>query len=117
MLGYKDTGDSFSLLIRLVFTDPTGVMTKICRKVDVELDWTWDGVVASNRSSSTSRGHRTLPELEPMRIEMRFTSQQYRHRFQTRTIKLKVPFSSTARLPCPVRQLGNRTVRAITCST
>jgi len=89
---------------RVLSESTSGMSGKMCRKADVELDWTWDNKTAAAAMAAT------LPELEPMRVETRFGGQQYRHRYQSRTIKLKVPFSATARLPCPVRQLGSRTV-------
>ena len=82
----------------------------MCHKADVELEWTWDGVAAPNRTVPEPTNRGPIPELEPMRVEARFSGQQYRHRYQSRTIRMKVPFSAMARLPCPVRQLTSRTV-------
>ena len=79
-------------------------MNKNCLKADVELGWTWDGgdrFLSKNATSTV--GYDIIPELEPMRLEMR----QYH---QTHTIQMRVPVGRTARLPCPVRQLGNRKV-------
>lgn len=95
---------------RALSESTTGGTGKMCRKADVELDWTWDGIAAPNRTAAERQFHEPLPELEPMRVETRFGGQQYRHRYQSRTIKMRVPFSKMARLPCPVRQLGSRTV-------
>lgn len=48
-----------------------------------------------------------LPELEPMKID---TGLPLLFQPLWRTISVSVPFGSTAKLPCPVRQLGKRTV-------
>lgn len=53
--------------------------------------------------------HQGLPELEPLRLEMRppYGIHQSNHQV---TVRMSLPYGGTARLPCPVRQLGNKTV-------
>ena len=62
-------------------------------------------------SSSSSSWSLLLPELEPMRLDGLPPSIALSRHIQLPTVRLRLPFKSEASLPCPVRQLGNRTVR------
>ena len=83
----------------------------------IELDTDW-----YNRTSAAA-GHWTkssvvLPVLEPMRLDESrppgydiFYKSKHHLLDHYPVLKLSVPYASITRLPCPVRQLGNRTVR------
>lgn len=58
--------------------------------------------------------HWPLPELEPLRLEMRLHHKHQASKLHQVAVRMSLPFGGTARLPCPVRQLGNKTVRTTT---
>lgn len=88
-----------------------------CWQKDVlNLDAEWTSVRANNGQQHQHqqhhqhhhRRHQYLPELEPMRTEMRppYGIQSPNHHV---TVRMTIPHGGVAHLPCPVRQLGNKT--------
>ena len=97
-----------------------------CWSTQAEVDPLWHlSRWSSNGSVHGQNGNASrwtaLPELEPMRSEMRPPAggrdangrRSMTVAPATPAIKSTISFGATARLPCPVRQLGNRTVRII----
>ncbi|XP_046635229.1 zwei Ig domain protein zig-8-like [Daphnia pulicaria] len=89
-----------------------------CWQKDVlNLDAEWTSVRVNNGQQHQHqqhhqhhhRRHQYLPELEPMRTEMRppYGIQSPNHHV---TVRMTIPHGGVAHLPCPVRQLGNKTV-------
>ncbi len=85
-----------------------------CWQKDVlNLDAEWASVRANSghqhQHHHHHRRHQNLPELEPMRMEMRppYGIQSPNHHV---TVRMAIPHGGVAHLPCPVRQLGNKTV-------
>ena len=86
-----------------------------CWQKDVlNLDAEWMSVrtanaVGQHHHHHHHHRHQYLPELEPLRTEMRppYGIQSANHQV---TVKMTIAYGGTAHLPCPVRQLGNQTV-------
>ena len=86
-----------------------------CWQKDVlNLDAEWMSVrttnaVGQHHHHHHHHRHQYLPELEPLRTEMRppYGIQSANHQV---TVKMTIAYGGTAHLPCPVRQLGNKTV-------
>ena len=73
----------------------------------LDLDPEW----SNYRTGAGHHHHRhqqiALPELEPLLLELRHGIPSTNHQV---TVKMTLPYGGVARLPCPVRQLGNKTV-------
>jgi hypothetical protein len=91
--------------------DHTTVEGKCWQKDVLNLDGEWSSVRTNGQHQHHHHHHhhRHLPELEPLRAEMRppYGIQSSNHHV---TVKMTIPYGGTAHLPCPVRQLGNKTV-------
>lgn len=97
--------------------------------IDLEPDWMLTASQNGKRNyhqlhnkhpASQQQRPVNLPELEPMRLERpagyssaHLTSSVH---YTQVTVRLTYAYGSVARLPCPVRQLSNRTVRIRTIS-
>ncbi|XP_045025346.1 zwei Ig domain protein zig-8 [Daphnia magna] len=77
--------------------------------LDLDAGWTSFRSSGQHHHHHHHHHHQYLPELEPMRVEMRppYAIQSPNHQV---TVKMAIAYGGVARLPCPVRQLGNKTV-------